>query len=88
MPTVLAHTAVPLAIGLGLGTRLVSPRLIAVGILAAAAAGSLRTTRRCASGFILACCNADASSGAPGKPKTARANWRRPNVSWRRGTYW
>jgi inner membrane protein len=94
MPSLLTHTAVPLAVGIGLGTRLVSARLIVVGILAsiapdldvaglhfgiayshieghrgllhsfafalvlallaAAAARSLRTTRRCAFGLVLA----------------------------------
>ncbi len=37
MPTIFTHTAVPLAIGLGLGTRTVSPRLLAVGVLASIA---------------------------------------------------
>jgi inner membrane protein len=94
MPTILAHTAVPLALGLGLGTRGVSPRLLVAGVaasmapdldaiglhlgiaysdtaghrglthslafavllalLAAAAAGPLRTTRRRAFAFVLA----------------------------------
>jgi inner membrane protein len=95
MPTIFTHTAVPLAIGLGLGTRLISPRLLAAGIvasiapdvdvlgfhfgiaysdiaghrglfhsfafalllalLAALAAGPLRTTRGRAFAFVLAC---------------------------------
>ena len=37
MPTILTHTAVPLAIGLGLGSRAISPRLFGVGILASMA---------------------------------------------------
>jgi inner membrane protein len=36
MPTVLSHAAVPLALGLGLGSRLVSPRLLMAGVAAAA----------------------------------------------------
>jgi inner membrane protein len=35
MPTILAHAAVPLAIGLGAGSRAVSPRLLVAGIAAA-----------------------------------------------------
>ena len=34
MPTILTHAAVPLAIGLGLGTRIVPPRLLAAGVIA------------------------------------------------------
>ena len=37
MPTLLTHTAVPLAIGLGLGRSAVSPRLLAAGVLASMA---------------------------------------------------
>ena len=37
MPTILTHTAVPLAIGLGLGPRAISPRLLVAGILASMA---------------------------------------------------
>ena len=37
MPTILTHPAVPLAIGLGLGARVVSPRLLLAGVLAAIA---------------------------------------------------
>lgn len=37
MPTIITHTAVPFAIGLGLGARIVSPRLLAVGVLASIA---------------------------------------------------
>jgi len=37
MPTILAHAAVPLALGLGLGTRAVSPRLLVAGIAASMA---------------------------------------------------
>jgi inner membrane protein len=37
MPTIFTHTAVPLAIGLGLGARTVPPRLLAVGMLASIA---------------------------------------------------
>ncbi|HEX7638836.1 MAG TPA: metal-dependent hydrolase, partial [Burkholderiaceae bacterium] len=37
MPTILTHTAVPLALGLGLGSRLVPPRLLLAGVLAAMA---------------------------------------------------
>lgn len=94
MPTILTHTTVPLAIGLGLGGGIVSPRLLLVGVLAsiapdldvagfhfgvayssieghrgllhsfafalllallaATAAGPLRTTRKCAFIFVLA----------------------------------
>jgi inner membrane protein len=35
MPTILSHAAVPLALGLGLGTRMVPPRLLLAGVLAA-----------------------------------------------------
>ena len=35
MPTILSHAAVPLALGLGLGTPLISRRLLALGVLAA-----------------------------------------------------
>jgi inner membrane protein len=35
MPTVVTHAAVPLAIGLGLGKKAVSPRLMVAGIVAA-----------------------------------------------------
>lgn len=35
MPTILTHPAVPLALGLGLGTRVISPRLLAAGAVAA-----------------------------------------------------
>ena len=34
MPTVFSHPAVPLALGLGLGPRIVSPRLLAAGVVA------------------------------------------------------
>jgi len=34
MPTVLTHAAVPLALALGLGSRLVTPRLLAAGVIA------------------------------------------------------
>jgi inner membrane protein len=34
MPTILSHAAVPIAIGLGLGTKIVPPRLLLVGIIA------------------------------------------------------
>jgi len=34
MPTILSHPAVPLALGLGLGTRIISPRLLAAGAVA------------------------------------------------------
>ena len=34
MPTVFSHTAVPIALGLGLGKKIVSPRLMAAGIAA------------------------------------------------------
>jgi inner membrane protein len=34
MPTILTHAAVPLAIGLGLGRRRISPRLLVAGIVA------------------------------------------------------
>jgi len=37
MPTILTHPAVPLAIGLGLGARVVSPRLLVAGMLASIA---------------------------------------------------
>ncbi len=37
MPTILTHTAVPLAIGLGLAPRVISPRLLVAGILASMA---------------------------------------------------
>ena len=36
MPTVLSHAAVPLALGVGLGSRIVPPRLLAAGVLASA----------------------------------------------------
>ncbi len=36
MPTILTHPAVPLAIGLGLGTRIVSTRLLVLGVVACA----------------------------------------------------
>ncbi|HET9767324.1 MAG TPA: metal-dependent hydrolase [Thermoanaerobaculia bacterium] len=36
MPTVLTHTAVPLALALGAGSRLTPPRLLAAGVLCAA----------------------------------------------------
>jgi len=35
MPTILSHPAVPLAIGLGLGRRIISPSLLAVGVVLA-----------------------------------------------------
>lgn len=35
MPTILTHAAVPLALGLGLGSRLVPPRLLLAGVIAA-----------------------------------------------------
>lgn len=34
MPTVLTHAAVPLALALGLGSRIVTPRLLAAGVIA------------------------------------------------------
>jgi len=34
MPTVISHTAVPLALGLGLGSRLIPPRLLLAGVVA------------------------------------------------------
>ena len=34
MPTILSHTAIPLALGLGLGTRVIPPRLLIAGIVA------------------------------------------------------
>jgi inner membrane protein len=34
MPTILSHPAVPLAIGVGLGTRAIPPRLLAAGVVA------------------------------------------------------
>jgi inner membrane protein len=34
MPTILSHPAVPLALGLALGSRLVSPRLLLTGVIA------------------------------------------------------
>lgn len=37
MPTILAHAAVPLAIGLGLGPRAISPRLLVAGVVASMA---------------------------------------------------
>ncbi len=37
MPTILTHAAVPLAIGLGLGARVIGPRLLAAGVLASMA---------------------------------------------------
>src|SRR4051794_20587850 len=37
MPTIFTHIAVPLAIGIGLGTRRISPRLLAAGIAASIA---------------------------------------------------
>lgn len=37
MPTIFTHTAVPLAIGLGLGARLISPRLLVAGVVASIA---------------------------------------------------
>ena len=95
MPTILTHAAVPLAIGLGLGSRAIAPRLLLAGVaaamapdldaiglrwgiayadidghrgllhslafaallglLAAVAAGPLRTTRPRAFAFVLAC---------------------------------
>jgi inner membrane protein len=36
VPTVLSHAAVPLALGVGLGSRIVPPRLLAAGVLASA----------------------------------------------------
>ena len=36
MPTVFSHAAVPLALGVGLGPRIVPPRLLALGVLASA----------------------------------------------------
>jgi inner membrane protein len=35
MPTILSHPAVPLAIGIGLGSRVIPPRLLAAGVLGA-----------------------------------------------------
>jgi inner membrane protein len=37
MPTIFTHVAVPLAVGVALGTRLISPRLLCAGILASIA---------------------------------------------------
>ena len=37
MPTIVTHAAVPLAIGLGLGSRTIPPRLLAAGIVASMA---------------------------------------------------
>ena len=37
MPTILSHPAVPLAIGLGLGSRVIPPRLLLAGVLASMA---------------------------------------------------
>jgi inner membrane protein len=37
MPTIFTHPAVPLAIGVALGQRLISPRLLAVGVVASIA---------------------------------------------------
>ena len=37
MPTIFTHTAVPLAIGLGLGSRQISPRLLVAGVIASIA---------------------------------------------------
>jgi inner membrane protein len=37
MPTIFTHTAVPLAIGLGLGSRVISPRLLVAGVVASIA---------------------------------------------------
>jgi inner membrane protein len=34
VPTILTHPAVPLAVGLGLGTRVIPPRLLAAGVVA------------------------------------------------------
>ena len=34
MPTILTHTAVPLALGLGLGSKVISRRLLAAGVVA------------------------------------------------------
>jgi inner membrane protein len=34
MPTILSHPAVPLALGLGLGSRIIPPRLVLAGMLA------------------------------------------------------
>jgi membrane-bound metal-dependent hydrolase YbcI (DUF457 family) len=34
MPTILTHTAVPLALGLGLGPRAIPPRLLVAGVTA------------------------------------------------------
>jgi inner membrane protein len=34
MPTILSHPVVPLALGLGLGSRVIPPRLLAAGVLA------------------------------------------------------
>jgi inner membrane protein len=36
VPTVFSHAAVPLALGVGLGARIVPPRLLAAGVLASA----------------------------------------------------
>ena len=33
MPSIISHTAIPLAIGLGLGSKLISKRLIALGVI-------------------------------------------------------
>lgn len=37
MPTILSHPAVPLALGVGLGQRLISPRLLIAGVIASIA---------------------------------------------------
>src|SRR5262245_12256546 len=39
MPTILSHTAVPLALGVGLGARVISTRVLLVGIAASVLPG-------------------------------------------------
>jgi membrane-bound metal-dependent hydrolase YbcI (DUF457 family) len=54
MPTIVTHPAVPLALGLGLGTQVVSPRLLA----ASAVASILPTPMSPRSGSALRPCGA------------------------------
>ena len=42
MPTVITHAAVPLCLGLGLGTKVIPPRLLFAGIVLAMLPTSLR----------------------------------------------
>lgn len=35
MPTIVTHAAVPLCLGLGLGSRIISPRLLLAGVVIA-----------------------------------------------------